>query len=83
LPRGLSKESDSYFSYNCSIRWKWENYYEEECLYFLGTKSAIFNAICLALLDAGIAMKDFMVSCTTGYLGYDVLVGNNEQFWGF
>jgi len=45
------------------------------------TKSAIFNAICLALLDAGIAMKDFMVACTTGILNYDVMIDltNQEQ----
>ena len=30
------------------------------------SKSAVFNAITLALLDAGIPMKDFLVSTTVG-----------------
>lgn len=29
-------------------------------------KSAIFNAITLALLDAGVQMKDFLISVTVG-----------------
>ena len=34
-----------------------------------GFKSAAFNAATLALVDAGIPMKDFVVSSTAGLLG--------------
>ena len=33
---------------------------------YLGQKRAVINAVTLALMDAGIAMKDFMVSATSG-----------------
>jgi len=32
-----------------------------------GTKCASINASCLALIDAGVPMKDFVVSCSAGY----------------
>lgn len=34
-----------------------------------GYRSAAFNAVNLALIDAGIAMKDFVVATTAGLLG--------------
>ena len=33
-----------------------------------GYRSAAFNAVSLALMDAGIAMKDFLVATTAGLL---------------
>jgi ribonuclease PH len=41
-----------------------------------GLKSAVINALTLALMDAGIGMKDFIVSSTAGKL-------NNEFISGF
>ena len=32
-------------------------------------KSAAFNAVSLALMNAGIAMKDYLVATTSGLLG--------------
>jgi len=32
-----------------------------------GTKCASINAACLALIDAGVPMRDFVVSCSAGY----------------
>ena len=34
-----------------------------------GYRSAAFNAVSLALMDGGIAMKDFVVATTAGLLG--------------
>ena len=33
-----------------------------------GYRSAAFNAVSLALMDAGIAMKDFLVATTAGLM---------------
>ena len=33
-----------------------------------GYRSAAFNAVSLALMDSGIAMKDFLVATTAGLL---------------
>ena len=37
------------------------------------SKSAVFNVVTLALLDAGIPMKDFLVSVTVGSLHGQIL----------
>jgi exosome complex component RRP41 len=37
------------------------------------SKSAILNCITLALVNAGIAMKDFLVSSTVGYKNESIL----------
>lgn len=39
------------------------------------SKSAIFNAVTLALLDAGVPMKDFLVSTSTGIDNGVILTG--------
>ena len=39
-----------------------------------GYRSAAFNAVSLALMDAGIAMRDFVVATTAGLLGGNVAV---------
>lgn len=39
-----------------------------------GYRSAAFNAVSLALMDAGIAMKDFMCATTAGLLSGNVAV---------
>lgn len=39
-----------------------------------GFRSAAFNAVSLALMDAGIAIKDFVVATTAGLLGGNVAV---------
>jgi exosome complex component RRP41 len=39
-----------------------------------GYRSAAFNAVSLALMDAGIAMKDFVVATTAGLLNGNVAV---------
>lgn len=40
------------------------------------SKSAIFNAVTLALLDAGVPMRDFLVSATVGICNATVLSGS-------
>jgi exosome complex component RRP41 len=40
------------------------------------SKSAVFNAVTLALLDAGVPMKDFLVSTTVGNLNGRIMSGS-------
>ena len=40
-----------------------------------GALGASINAVSLALMDAGVPMKDFVVACTAGYLEQATLVG--------
>jgi hypothetical protein len=42
-------------------------------------KSAVLNCISLALVDAGICMKDLVVSCTVGTLQGLTVVDTNEE----
>mmetsp|Transcript_32096 Transcript_32096/g.80767 ORF Transcript_32096/g.80767 Transcript_32096/m.80767 type:complete len:248 (+) Transcript_32096:36-779(+) len=42
-----------------------------------GLKAACLNAITLALIDAGLPMKDFMVACTAGCIDGHVVVDTN------
>lgn len=42
-------------------------------------KSTVMNCICLALANAGIAMRDLLISCTVGTLNSKVLVDPNED----
>lgn len=42
-----------------------------------GTLSAAINAANLALIDAGVAMKDFVVACSAGFLGQTALTDLN------
>lgn len=42
-----------------------------------GLKSACLNAITLALIDAGLPMRDFMASCTASCIDGHVLVDTN------
>ena len=35
----------------------------------IATKSAVINAVCLALMDAGVEMKDMILACSAGILG--------------
>ena len=41
--------------------------------------SCIFNAICLALIDAGVALKDFMVAVNSAFLKGQCLLDLNYQ----
>lgn len=40
-------------------------------------KSAVMNCISIALVNAGICMKDMLVSCTVGMLNAQVIVDPN------
>ena len=40
-------------------------------------KSAVFNCISLALINAGISMKDLIVSCTVGTINGAIMVAVN------
>lgn len=40
-----------------------------------GVRAACFNAVTIALIDAGIPMKDFLVACTTGFVDGTPVVG--------
>ena len=42
-------------------------------------KSAVMNCISLALMNAGIAMKDMLVSCTVGMIGPRIIVDPSEN----
>lgn len=42
-------------------------------------KSAVLNCISLALVDAGVCMKDLVVSCTVGTLMGTTVVDTNEE----
>lgn len=44
-----------------------------------GAKSAVMNCISLALINAGICMKDLVVSCTVATLNAQILVDINEE----
>jgi ribonuclease PH len=41
----------------------------------LDAKSTAINAVTLALMDAGISMKDFMVSSNAGKMNEDFITG--------
>ena len=41
-------------------------------------KSAVMNCISLALINAGICMRDILISCTVGSLNGKVLVDPND-----
>ena len=45
------------------------------------SKSAVFNAVTIALLDAGVRMRDFLVSVNVGLYQGDIIVDmtNEEQ----
>ena len=49
-----------------------------------GKQSASINAATLALMDAGIAMSDFVVSCSAGYLDKTAICGELTAInaWG-
>jgi len=42
-------------------------------------KSAVMNCISLGLVNAGICMKDLLISCTVGTLNGKILVDINEE----
>ena len=42
-----------------------------------GALCAAINAVNLALIDAGVPMKDFVVGCTAGHLESAALVGES------
>jgi hypothetical protein len=42
-----------------------------------GTRAACINAASMALADAGIPMRDLVVSCAAGYLNSTPLLGEN------
>lgn len=49
-----------------------------------GVFPAAINAATLALIDAGIPLKDFVGSCAVGVIGNDeVLIGRRKQEKGF
>ncbi len=53
------------------------------CCYFiciLGELAACINAVSLALIDAGIAMTDFVVACSAGYIQQTLLCGACVSF---
>ena len=41
-----------------------------------GNRSVCINAVTMALIDAGIPMKDFVCSCTVSLISDTPLVGN-------
>jgi exosome complex component RRP41 len=43
-----------------------------------GTRCAAINAACLALIDAGIPMYDFVSSCAAGMVASTPILGKNE-----
>jgi hypothetical protein len=45
-----------------------------------GTRAACINAASMALADAGIPMRDLVVSCAAGYLNSTPLLGENGLF---
>lgn len=42
-------------------------------------KSTVINCITLGLANAGIAMRDLLISCTAGMLYGNVLIDTNED----
>ncbi len=44
-----------------------------------GTKSALINCMTLALIDAGISMKEFLLSCTLGELNGELIIDPDEE----
>ena len=44
-----------------------------------GAKSAVMNCISIALTNAGICMKDMLVSCTVGTLNTRIVVDPSEE----
>ncbi len=42
-------------------------------------KSAVMNCISMALVNAGVAMRDLLVSCTVGALHGRVITDPNEE----
>ncbi|KAK2197373.1 bifunctional Exoribonuclease [Babesia duncani] len=42
-------------------------------------KAAVLNATCVALVDAGIALRDMISSCTAVYLNSRILIDPNQQ----
>ena len=46
-----------------------------DTLQYIGKQSACINAANLALIDAGVAMTDFIVSCSAGYLEKTPITG--------
>ncbi len=46
-----------------------------------GTRAACINAASMALADAGIPMRDLVVSCAAGYLNSTPLLGENFIFF--
>lgn len=42
-----------------------------------GTRCAAINAVTLALIDAGIPMKDFVVSAAAGYISGTPILGKH------
>jgi len=44
-----------------------------------GVRSCAINAACLALIDAGIPLHDFVVSCSTGFLDGVPILGLHVQ----
>ena len=49
-------------------------------LHSSGELAACINASTLALIDAGIAMQDFVVACDAGYLDSTVLLGESYSY---
>lgn len=49
-------------------------------LHAAGELAACINASTLALIDAGIAMQDFVVACDAGYLDSTVLLGASYSY---
>jgi len=48
-----------------------------------GTRTAGINAVTLALIDAGIPMRDFVVACAAGLADNTPLMGPSLNFCGF
>ena len=46
-----------------------------------GTRCACINAACLAVIDAGIPMKDFVVACAAGYYDKTPIMGSYYQIF--
>lgn len=44
-----------------------------------GVKSTVINAVVIALIDAGIAMKDLVSACTTAMLRNELFIDPNQQ----
>ena len=41
------------------------------------SKSAVMNSISMGLMNAGISMKDTVISCTVGMIGGQIMVDPN------